>query len=116
MDVQQLPVAIDTALELPLSYSVVVTNTGRVVSDVVVLAFVSKTKGSHADMPLRRLVGFDRISTVAPGDSHTAHFEIDADALRFTDDRGETQLGASGEVRIEIGDIDHPASHTVLLR
>lgn len=52
-----------------INHSVTVTNSGPTTSDVVVLAFVVATAGSPAEMPLRKLFGFERLVAMAPGKS-----------------------------------------------
>lgn len=100
----QLPAASEVS-SFSLQHTVVVTNTGTRASDVVVLAFAVATAGSHSDMPLRRLFGFERLSMMAPGENRTVTFASDADSLGIVP-RGSTagvvQL-VPGTVRIECG-------------
>ena len=84
------------------SYAVNVTNTGKVVSDCVVLGFVRATDGSHAHMPRARLFEFTRLHDVKPAESRTVHFAATAGALRFTGADGSPVLAAAGRLAVEM--------------
>lgn len=81
-------------------YTVVVTNTGRVVSDCVVLGFLSS---NHTDAPANKeLFDFDRVRHLAPGASATVYLTIPAQVLRLVDKRG-IETVRPGRYAIEIG-------------
>lgn len=68
------------------TYDVKVTNTGSVVSDVVVLGFVNS---SHADAPQHaELFDFARVAMLAPGASTTVHLAMSPSVLATVDRRG----------------------------
>jgi hypothetical protein len=62
----------------PPAYRVNVTNTGSVVSDVSVLAFVSS---GQPDEPLRELFDFGRLAALAPGETRQLIFSLDLRVL-----------------------------------
>ena len=90
------------------AFSVSVTNTGNVTSDVAVLAFISLADGdSRRDMerdgahPQRELCGFCRLRAVAPG--ATALCEIDI-AAQVVAHNGKFWPGSHFTVSVEVGD------------
>ena len=56
------------------SYAVNITNSGNVVSDVSVLAFLQGT--GEPDTPLRQLFDFERVAALAPGQTATVIFPV----------------------------------------
>jgi len=83
----------------PFQYTVVVTNTGKVESDNVVLGFVS-TKQPNA--PIRELFGFDRVH-LKPGQSTTVYFTVPPQVLSIVDEDGNEDI-LPGIYDIFIGD------------
>jgi hypothetical protein len=83
----------------PALYTVVVTNTGGVASDCVVLGFVSS---GAAGAPLSELFDFARV-TLAPGQQTTVYLSVPPSVLAMTDERGVSSLRA-GEYGVSIGD------------
>jgi hypothetical protein len=90
--------------DLSVHHQVIVTNEGDVISDVVALAFVVSTPSSPPDTPLRKLFGFERFSSLAPGESRTAHFETTALTLGVVGIDGAKRLHP-GAYRIECGSV-----------
>lgn len=88
------------------SYSVNVTNTGSVTSDVSVLAFLQPTSGPG---PLKEVFDFQRAAAVAPGQTVTLLFTVPADVAAratgksasslalFPGDEFEVRIGHPGE-------------------
>ena len=93
----------------PPSYCVNVTNTGAVVSDVSVLAFVAS---GAPDEPVEEVFSFGRLARLAPGEARALQFEADVGALAS----GRAPAGADarappglwlwpGDYAIRIGDV-----------
>ncbi len=72
----------------PLAATVTVTNTGKVVGDEVVEAYL---KTPQTDGPIHSLVGFQRVS-VAPGSSKEITLKIDPRSLSSVDDQGNRSI------------------------
>lgn len=76
-------------------YSCDVRNTGGVAGDEVVMVFHAAGDAVRAaaphPVPLRRLVGFERV-TVAPGGAATAAFALGEDALKLVNQAGDRVL------------------------
>jgi beta-D-xylosidase 4 len=83
------------------SYAVNVTNTGAVMSDVSVLAFLST--GLPND-PLQQLFDFQRAAALAPGQTVTLFFTVPLDTAARVSSAGEVQL-TPGALCIRIGDV-----------
>jgi xylan 1,4-beta-xylosidase len=97
-------------------YRVKVTNTGSVAGDVVVLGFV--TGGDGKAQPIKKLFDFDRVSNLQPGESGTVLLTIPTDVLRsFASSealKGDYP-GFKSVLRVEIGDIQKPATKNLRL-
>lgn len=97
-----------TANNTPLSFACVVTNTGPLDADAVVLAFV-RPPGAMGQ-PKKRLVGFERVP-LRPQEGTVVAFGLGADELSSVDDNGRVALARVGERWwVEVGDVDSPAS------
>jgi hypothetical protein len=88
-------------------YSVVVTNTGKVAGDEVVLAY---TKAGATALEKKRLFDFQRVR-LAPGASATLQFTLGAADLALVDpETGHTELrgrgGGGGEEQAGQGDFE----------
>ena len=77
-----------------LSMTVNVTNTGPVVSDVVVLAFVSSnaTVSPGVTPPIRELFDFARVHALAPGQTQSIVFGLSYRVLGHVDEHGHAWL------------------------
>ena len=99
-----------------IDYSVVVANTGRRASPVVVLAFVMATPSSPPGItPVKKLFGFERIKILQPGSNATVSFACNANNLGIVDETGAKLLMA-GRYRVEIGSVSAPAVRDLELR
>jgi len=92
-------------------YEVTVTNTGNVVSDVVVLGFVSS---GHANAPIRELFGFDRVANLKPGENETVYFSVPPTVLSLVDREGTEQIHP-GTYYLTFGDSLNVAKATLTL-
>ena len=90
--------------ELSISHTVTVYNTGSRTSPVVILAFVVATLDSPPETPLKKLFGFQRFQSIAPGSNKTVTFVNDASNLATVATNGSHQL-LPGRYRIEIAKI-----------
>ena len=75
----------------PLAYSVNVTNTGSVASDVTVLAYLTFNASAQypaLSPPLKQLFDFAFLPSLAPGATREVYFQLTARALRQVDERG----------------------------
>ncbi len=83
----------------------VVTNTGSLIGDEVVLLFAAPVKVKRPSteigirMPYKRLIDFTRVSGLATSTSTTVTFTAGAAALGLTDSKGNTVL-YSGEHKL----------------
>jgi beta-glucosidase len=93
------------------SRSCVVTNTGLVTGDAVVLGFVSNS--TDPQFPLQKLFDFTRVS-LAPGESKTVTLGATADHLSVVDNDGKRWLRPATLV-IRVGDMVDPATATASL-
>ena len=96
--------------DLSIPYAVNVTNTGKVASDCVVLAFTVATAGSHALLPKKKLFDFARLLAMKPGEWRMLHFVLGMAALSLTGEGGGA-VPALGRIAVEIGDVGDPLRH-----
>ena len=82
----------------PLTATVTVTNTGKVVGDEVVEAYV---KTPQAGGPIHSLAAFERV-TLAPGASREITLKIDPRSLSSVDDQGNRAILA-GKYMLSVG-------------
>jgi xylan 1,4-beta-xylosidase len=68
-----------------------VTNTGKVISDFVVLAFVNGTYGP-APHPFKELVGYQRLRTIKPSDTAYANLKLSLGDISRVDESGNSVL------------------------
>ena len=87
----------------PLKVSVDVTNTGEREGDEVVQLYLTDTAAS-APVPIRALVGFDRIS-LRPREKRTVTFTITPRQMSLIDDKGKRVI-EPGEFSIAIGGLN----------
>lgn len=66
-----------------LTVSVTVTNTGHVTGDEVVQLYIKRVSPSGTVHPLRRLIGFERLHEIAPGESRKAVFAVNPGDLEI---------------------------------
>eukprot|EP00656_Telonema_subtile_P009230 TRINITY_DN14333_c0_g2_i1.p1 TRINITY_DN14333_c0_g2~~TRINITY_DN14333_c0_g2_i1.p1 ORF type:complete len:947 (-),score=234.31 TRINITY_DN14333_c0_g2_i1:226-3066(-) len=90
-----------------IQYQCIVTNTGTVPGDAVVLGFVNST---DPDFPRQRLFDFDRVS-LAPGEAKTVMLTITAEHMSVVDVQGRRWLQESS-FTVRVGDVIQPAVHT----
>ena len=67
--------------KLPEGYKlqvVNVKNTGRVTGDEVAQLYIRRVSPSGTVHPLRRLIGFERLHDIAPGESRKAEFSVNS--------------------------------------
>ena len=79
-----------------LKASVNVTNTGSTSGDEVVQLYIRRLSESGTVHPLRRLIGFERLHNMAPGECRTAEFTVNACDL-------EIYMEAEGKKVVEPG-------------
>jgi len=77
-----------TAVPL-VNRTVVVTNTGKVASDVTVLAFVEGPNPGINGNPIKQLIGFERVLKLQPGSKSSVIFPIRAHDLSYTSRDGK---------------------------
>jgi beta-glucosidase-like glycosyl hydrolase len=89
-------------------FAVNVTNTGRVTSDCVVLAFMCPEAKLMRSQPNQILFDFTRILAVAPGESRAFTLALPVTALAMLNAHGQRWV-APQEYAIAIGDVAAPA-------
>eukprot|EP00463_Aulacantha_scolymantha_P006379 TRINITY_DN800_c0_g1_i1.p1 TRINITY_DN800_c0_g1~~TRINITY_DN800_c0_g1_i1.p1 ORF type:complete len:418 (+),score=88.41 TRINITY_DN800_c0_g1_i1:936-2189(+) len=93
----QPPPTIFTNEDSQITYTVNVTNTGKIAGDEVVLAFFKPDKGSLYTLPkdnpviIKQLFDFKRIHLL-PGQMETLKFTVKSSQLALVDDDGHTSL------------------------
>lgn len=85
----------------PLVYTVTVTNTGAVASDVVVLGFLTNPPELQA-APKKELFNFARLRLVVPGQTRTVRLSVPAQVLSQVDELG-TEWLVEGEYGVHFG-------------
>ncbi|XP_065841345.1 uncharacterized protein [Oscarella lobularis] len=93
---------IDDVIRSPINYTVVVTNTGSMLGDDVVLAFL--TSPPYPGGPLKELFGFQRVR-LAPGESTTVHLSVPPLVLASVDGDG-VQAIKSGRYGVRVGELE----------
>ena len=81
--------------------SVTVRNTGSVASKEVVQLYVSAPKGSFADKPVRELKAFGKTRELAPGESQTLTFRVNARELASFNEAASQWETAAGTYDIQ---------------
>ncbi len=86
-----------------LQVSVAVTNTGDKVSDEVVQIYLQRVSPSETVHPIRRLVGFERLHAVKPGETKEVTMIVNpCDVAIYMESVGE-RIVEAGEYRIYAG-------------
>ena len=84
-----------------IKVEVTVTNTGECTSDEVVQVYVKAPKG-NAKRPLKRLIGFERLENIAPGEARKAELTIPVRELAFYDMGREALVVEGGDYEIMV--------------
>ena len=79
-----------------LKVSVCVTNTGKTTGDEVPQLYIRRISPSGTVHPIRRLIGFDRLRNMIPGEKRTAVFTVNPGDL-------EIYMETEGKKRVEPG-------------
>jgi len=93
--------------DTPVYYAVNVTNTGNVVSDISVLAFISSDIPGE---PIQELFDFQRASHVQPGQTVTLFFSLPPGIAATVSLEGEKMV-TPGSYRIRIGDVKESGNY-----
>ncbi|KAL9088204.1 MAG: hypothetical protein Q9165_006331 [Trypethelium subeluteriae] len=75
-----------------VNFTVQVANTGNVASDYSAMLFLSTQNAGPAPYPNKWLVGFDRLSSISPGQSSTLTISVPIGAMARTDENGNSVL------------------------
>eukprot|EP01049_Picozoa_sp_SAG25_P010903 SAG25_NODE_1249_length_3494_cov_27.356805_4_plen_151_part_00 len=94
-----------------VGYEVVVSNTGSVAGDAVVLGFINST---DTQFPRQKLFDFLRVR-LTPGQNKTVLLTVTAEDLSVVDDAGARWLQPAGYT-VRAGDVVSPARHDFELR
>lgn len=86
-----------------LKASVKVTNTGGAAGDEVAQLYISRVSPSGTVHPLRRLIGFERLHELAPGESRTAEFAVSPCDLEIFMESEGRKLVEPGRYRVYAG-------------
>ena len=72
-----------------MKVSVEVRNSGKTCGDEVAQLYIKRLSPSKTVHPLRRLIGFERLHDLAPGESRRAEFPVDPGDLEiFMEEEG----------------------------
>ena len=86
-----------------LAVSVDVTNTGAVTGDEVAQLYIRRVSPSGTVHPLRRLIGFERLRGMAPGETRRAVFTVNPCDLEIYMEREGRKLVEPGTYRVYAG-------------
>ena len=86
-----------------LKVSVEVTNTGRVPGDEVAQLYIRRVSPSGTVHPLRRLIGFERLRDMAPGEHRTAGFTVNPCDLEIYMEPEGKKIIEPGKYRVFAG-------------
>ena len=89
------------AVKNKISFSIPVTNTGKVAGAEVVQLYIQDVESS-VDRPLKELKGFEKV-WLEPGETRTVHFTIGKDALSFFDAEKHEWVAEPGEFKALVG-------------
>ncbi|MBR4775001.1 MAG: glycoside hydrolase family 3 C-terminal domain-containing protein [Bacteroidales bacterium] len=89
------------AIKDDISFSIPITNTGKVAGAEVVQLYIQDVKSS-VDRPLKELKGFEKV-WLQPGETKTVRFTIGKDALSFFDAERHEWVAEPGEFKALIG-------------
>ena len=76
------------------NYTVTVTNTGTTASDFSAIHYANTTTAGAPPYPIKWVVGFDRLPSIAPGASATLTIPVNIGSLLRYDTDGNGQLYA----------------------
>ena len=86
-----------------LKVSVNVQNTGKVKGDEVAQLYIKRISPSETVHPLRRLIGFERLHDLAPGECRTAEFTVNPCDLEIYLEKEGKKAVEPGTYRIFVG-------------
>ena len=86
-----------------LKVSVRVTNTGKVSGDEVAQLYLTRVSESGTVHPIRRLIGFERLRDLAPGESENVTFDVNPGDLEIYMESAGRKFIEPGTYRIYAG-------------
>ncbi len=86
-----------------LKVSVDVKNTGPVAGDEVAQLYIRRVSPSRTVHPIRRLIGFERVHSIAPGESRRVQFTVNPDDLEIYVEAESQKLVEPGNYLVYIG-------------
>ena len=86
-----------------LKASVTVTNTGKVPGDEVAQLYIRRVSPSGTVHPIRRLIGFERLKDLQPGESREACFTVNPCDLEIYMESEGKKIIEPGEYRVYAG-------------
>lgn len=86
-----------------LKVSVTVQNTGKTAGDEVAQLYIRRVSESETVHPLRRLIGFERLHDIAPGESRTAEFTVNPCDLEIYMEKAGRKVIEPGKYMIYAG-------------
>ena len=86
-----------------LRVSVDITNTGRVAGDEVAQLYIQRVSPSGTVHPVRRLIGFERLHGIAPGECRTAGFTVNPGDLEIYMETEGKKMVEPGTYRVYAG-------------
>ena len=75
-----------------LTYTVTVTNIGSITSDYSAILFANTTNAGPAPYPNKWVVGFDRLASLAPGESKSLTIDVISGSMARYDESGNAVL------------------------
>ena len=86
-----------------LKVSVTVQNTGKTAGDEVAQLYIRRVSESETVHPIRRLIGFERLHDIAPGESRTAEFTVNPCDLEIYMEKAGRKVIEPGKYMIYAG-------------
>lgn len=93
------------------TFTLDVTNTGKVASDYVALVFLKTTDAGPKPYPIKTLVGFTRAAGIHPGETRQVAVDVTLGSLARTDEQGNLVLyPGSYTLEVDVGHQEYPTA------
>jgi beta-D-xylosidase 4 len=86
------------------TFTLTVTNTGKVMSDYVALVFLTTDNAGPTPYPIRTLVGYQRVKKIKPGETRKVDIDVTLGSVARTADNGDLVLYPGSYVlQVDVG-------------
>ena len=104
----------EITVDMPVTFSVNVKNTGKVAGGEVVQLYIRDIKSS-VDRPVKELKGFKKVF-LQPGESKEVSITINKDALSFYDEKTQSWKAEAGEFEALVGNASDNITSKVIFK